>query len=94
MLKKIFVLFLVLIFIAVTASLAYFAYLYEATKFTAEKIIFYNPPQSALFFDRNGNLLDVRYSKENRIYVKYNEIPPRVIETLFAAVKFDVFEQI
>jgi len=92
MIKKIFAFFLVLIFIAVVGVLAYLAYLYEATKFTAEKIIFYNPPQSALFFDRNGKLLDVRYSKENRIYVKYDAIPPRIIEALLATEDTSFFE--
>ncbi|WP_457560960.1 transglycosylase domain-containing protein, partial [Caminibacter sp.] len=45
-----------------------------------------------LFFDRNGKLIDVRYSKENRIYVKYKNIPGRVIETLIATEDTSFFE--
>ncbi|GAB6045890.1 penicillin-binding protein 1A [Caminibacter profundus] len=92
MIKKIFAFFLSLIFIAIIAALLYLAYLYNATKFTAEKIIYYNLPQSALFFDRNGELIDIRYGKENRIYAKYDEIPARIIETLLATEDTSFFE--
>ena len=92
MIKKIFTFFLVLMFLGVLAGIGYFIYLYNSTKFTAEKIIYYMPPQSALFYDRNGKLLDVRYSKENRIYVKYEDIPPRIIETLIATEDTSFFE--
>ncbi len=92
MIKKIFAFLLVLIFILIVIALSYIAYLYESTKFTAEKIIYYTPPQSALFFDRNGKLIDIRYSKENRIYVKYKDIPGRIIETLIATEDTSFFE--
>jgi len=70
----------------------YFYDFYKTINFDADKIINYNPPQSALFFDRNGNLLDIRYSKENRIYVKYKNIPARIIETLIATEDTSFFE--
>ncbi len=92
MIKKITGFFLILIFLAFIAAAGYLLYLYNATKFTAEKIIYYNPPQSALFFDRNGKLIDVRYAKQNRIYVKYKDIPGRVIETLVATEDTSFFE--
>ncbi|NPA87542.1 MAG: PBP1A family penicillin-binding protein [Epsilonproteobacteria bacterium] len=92
MLKKILAFFLILGVIAV-AAVAWYAYdLYQKTSFQADKIIKYNPPVSTKFFDRNGNLLDIRFSKENRFYAKYDEIPPRVIETLLATEDTSYFE--
>ena len=90
--KKIFTLFLTLLFIIFLATTIYILYLYHSIRFTAEKIIYYNPPQSALFYDRNNNLLDIRYAKENRIYVKYKDIPGRIIETLIATEDTSFFE--
>ncbi len=92
MIRKILAFFIILSLI-VTAVLFFYLYdLYKSVNFNADKIINYNPPQSAIFYDRNGNLIDVRYSKENRIYVKYNEIPGRVIETLLATEDTSFFE--
>jgi penicillin-binding protein 1A len=92
MIKKILAFFLILGIIAI-GVVAWYAYdLYEKTTFSADKIINYNPPVSTRFFDRNGNLLDIRFSKENRFYAKYNEIPPRVIETLLATEDTSYFE--
>ncbi len=92
MFKKIFTFFLILIILAVISAAGYLFYLYQNTKFIAEKIIYYNPPQSAIFYDRNGKIIDIRYSKENRIYVPYNKIPGRVIETLLATEDTSFFE--
>ncbi len=92
MIKKIFAGFLILLLILVLAGAGYALYLYNSTRFASAKIIYYNPPLSARFYDRNGNLLDVRFSKENRFYVKYKDIPPRVIETLLATEDTSFFE--
>ena len=92
MLKKIFTALLLLLLISVLSAIGYFLYLYNATRFASEKIIYYKPPLSARFFDRNGNLIDVRYKKENRFYVKYENIPPRIIETLIATEDTSFFE--
>ena len=92
MIKKILAFFIIFSIIAVLGIFIYAYYFYEKVNFNADKIIYYNPPQSALFYDRNGNLLDVRYSKENRIYVKYKNIPPRIIETLLATEDTSFFE--
>jgi len=92
MIKKILGFFLLIIFLGVIIGLLYLYDFYKTVNFNADKIINYNPPESALFFDRNGNLLDIRYSKENRIYVKYKDIPGRVIETLLATEDTSFFE--
>ena len=93
MTKKLLTFFIILsILIAIGISIYIYKF-YESIKFNADKIIYYNPPQSALFYDRNGNLLDIRYSKQNRLYVKYKNIPPRVIETLLATEDTSFFEE-
>jgi len=93
MIKKLFTFFIIL-GILITIGLFIYVYkFYESIKFNANKIIYYNPPQSALFYDRNGNLLDIRYSKQDRIYVKYKNIPPRIIETLLATEDTSFFEE-
>ena len=66
---------------------------YNTVNFESDKIIDYNPPLSAVFYDRNGNLLDIRYSKQNRLYVKYKNIPPRIIETLIATEDTSFFTE-
>jgi len=93
MIKKIFTFFIFLILTLIIIAIGFGIYLYNSVSFQASKIINYNPPQSALFYDRNGNLLAVRYSKQNRIYVKYKNIPPRVIETLIATEDTSFFTE-
>jgi len=90
--KKIFTFFLILIFLGLLAGIGYFIYLYNSTRFASEKIIYYNPPLSAKFYDRNGKLIAVKYKNENRFYVKYKDIPGRVIETLIATEDTSFFE--
>ena len=90
--KRVISIFLGIIFITILIGGAYIFDLYKTIYFDADKIIHYNPPQSAMFYDRNENLLAIKYSKENRIYVKYKDIPPRVIETLIATEDTSFFE--
>jgi len=90
--RYIFTFFLIVLFLAFLIGVGYFIYLYNSIRVAAEKIIYYNPPQSALFYDKNNQLINIRYQKENRIYAKYDEIPPKVIETLIATEDTAFFE--
>jgi len=92
LLKKILTFFLVLGFLITLGILGYLAYLYNSTRFESEKIINYNPPLSVKFYDRNNNLIAVKYKNENRFYAKYDEIPGRIIETLIATEDTSFFE--
>ena len=92
MIKNILTFLIVLILIALGIAALFIYDFYKSVDFNANKIIYYHPFQSAMFFDRNGNLLDIRYAKENRIYVKYQNIPPRIIETLLATEDTKFFE--
>ena len=57
---------------------------YSDIRFEAYKIINYSPKLTTQIFDRNGKLVANIFDKEHRIYVKYKDIPPRVIESLVA----------
>jgi len=73
--------FLMLIAIAVGAFLIK---VYSDIRFDAYKIINYSPPLTTRIYDRNGKLISNIFEKENRIYVKYKDIPPMVVESLVA----------
>ncbi|PIF03961.1 MAG: penicillin-binding protein [Arcobacter sp.] len=66
--------------------------LYSQIRFDIDKIVNYKPRLTTQFFDRNGVHLGNIFDKENRIYVKYNAIPPRVIESLVAIEDTNFFE--
>jgi penicillin-binding protein 1A len=46
--------------------------------------VYKRQPLTTQFYDRNGKLISNIFDKENRLYVKFENIPPRVIETLIA----------
>ncbi len=89
MFKKIFFSLLFLIVISVGLLIAY---LYHSTRFDIDKLIYYNPPLTTQFFDRNGKLVANIFDKQNRLYVPFNKIPGRVIETLVATEDTSFFE--
>ena len=88
-LTKILFIFFILLFI-ITAG--FLLYLYNSTRFDVDKLVYYNPPLTTQFFDRNGKLVANVFNKQNRLYVKFNDIPGRVIETLVATEDTSFFE--
>jgi len=69
-----------------------FLYLYSNIRFDAYKIIDYKPELTTQIFDRNGELIANIFDKENRVYVKYKDIPPHLIEALVAIEDTSFFE--
>ena len=69
-------------------------YLYNSTRFDVEKLIYYNPPLTTQFFDRNGNLVANIFDKENRLYVKFQNIPGKLIEILIATEDTGFYEHL
>ncbi|NOX15092.1 MAG: PBP1A family penicillin-binding protein [Epsilonproteobacteria bacterium] len=69
-----------------------FLYMYSNIRFEAYKIIDYKPRLTTQIFDRNGELIANIFDKENRVYVKYDDIPPRLIEALVAIEDTSFFE--
>ena len=67
-------------------------YLYSQIRFDVEKIVDYKPKLTTQFFDRNGVHIGNIFQDENRLYAKYNEIPPQIIEALVAIEDTNFFE--
>ncbi len=86
---KILFVFLIVVFFA---GIGFLVYLYNSTRFDVDKLVYYNPPLTTQFFDRNGKLVANIFDKQNRLYVKFNDIPGRVIETLVATEDTSFFE--
>ena len=72
--------------------LSWLVYLYLNLRFEIDEVVNYNPPLTTQFFDKNGELVANKFEKENRLYVKYDDIPPRVIEALLAIEDTQFFE--
>jgi penicillin-binding protein 1A len=67
-------------------------YLYISTRGLSEQLVNHQPRESTQIFDRNGKLLAYVFEDHHRIYAKYNEIPPIVIEALLAIEDTTFFE--
>lgn len=66
--------------------------LYDEIKQDIDVVINYTPKQSTQFFDKNGKLIANTFKEENREYVKYDDIPARIIEGLVAIEDTQFFE--
>jgi len=66
--------------------------LYNDIRGDLDKVINYNPPKTTQFFDRDGKLIANIFNKEHRLYVKYEDIPARVVEALVAIEDTHFFE--
>lgn len=88
MIKFIFGIFI----IAGLAVVGWLYNLYDEIKHDVDIVINYSPTQSTQFFDNDGNLIANTFKKENREYVKYDDIPARIIEGLVAIEDTQFFE--
>ena len=84
--------FIGLIFTTALLVVIGFFYIYSNVRFDAYKIIDYKPRLTTQIFDRNGELVANLFDKEDRLYVKYDDIPPRIIEALVAIEDTSFFE--
>ncbi|MDR2341885.1 MAG: PBP1A family penicillin-binding protein [Campylobacteraceae bacterium] len=86
---KIIVVFLIIV-------IAYFSVvfinIYQNAYYQAFELINYNPKLTTQFFDKNGELIANYFEDENRLYVKYDDIPYQVIEALVAIEDTVFFE--
>lgn len=81
--------FLILIGIGV---LGWLYTLYDEIKHDVDKVINYSPKLTTQFYDKNGKLIANTFKGENREYVKYDDIPARIIEGLVAIEDTQYFE--
>jgi len=92
MIRKIFNTLLALGIIIGIAVFVWLIYLYSQIRFDIDKIVNYKPNLTTQFFDKNGVHLGNIFQDENRVYVKYEDIPPRVTEALVAIEDTNYFE--
>lgn len=74
------------------STLGWLYNLYNDIKHDVDKIVDYNPKQSTQFFDNKGRLVANTFKGENREYVKYDDIPAKIIEGLVAIEDTQYFE--
>ncbi|MEA3354833.1 MAG: PBP1A family penicillin-binding protein [Campylobacterota bacterium] len=88
MIKKISILLLLF----TIAVLIWLLILYSQIRFNIDEIVNYDPKLTTRFYDKNGILLGNIFDDEHRIYVKYENIPPRITEALVAIEDTNYFE--
>ncbi len=88
MIKYIFTFLLIIIIVVAGWILK----LYSEIRHDVDSVVNYNPPKTTQFYDKNGNLVANIFDKEHRLYVKYSDIPARVIEALVAIEDTNFFE--
>ena len=76
-------------FIALTL---YMGYIYIDFDYELKEIVEYNPPLTTQIYDTKGRLIANLYNKEHRLYIGYEDIPARLIESLLAIEDTSFFE--
>ena len=66
--------------------------LYTDIRHDIDKVVNYNPPKTTQFYDKDGKLIANIFDKEHRLYVKYENIPARIVEALVAIEDTQFFE--
>ncbi|MGN8381379.1 penicillin-binding protein 1A, partial [Helicobacter pylori] len=92
MLKKIFYGFIVLFLIIIGLLAILVAQVWVTTDKDIAKIKDYRPSVASQILDRKGRLIANIYDKEFRFYARFEEIPPRFIESLLAVEDTLFFE--
>ncbi|WQV40699.1 penicillin-binding protein [Helicobacter pylori] len=92
MLKKIFYGFIVLFLIVIGLLAILIAQVWVNTNKDIAKIKDYRPSVASQILDRKGRLIANIYDKEFRFYARFEEIPPRFIESLLAVEDTLFFE--
>lgn len=86
MLKKI----LLVIFVFIISIVGYGIYLFNNGDI--DELVNYKPKLTTQVFDKNNNLLANVFEDQHRVYAKFEEIPPRLIEAMIAIEDTAFFE--
>ncbi|WP_297574590.1 transglycosylase domain-containing protein [uncultured Campylobacter sp.] len=81
-----------LITLGVVAAFTIIFYFYRSIQVDFDSIIEYKPALTTRIYDINGDLIANVFDEENRLYVKYDDIPGRIIEALVAIEDTSFFE--
>jgi len=73
-----------IIFLATISLFVTLVYYYSQIRDQIDSIVNYKPILTTKIYDRNGELIANIFEKENRVYATYDEIPPKIIESLLA----------
>jgi len=92
MIKKFFKYTFLFGFLSGIGVLIWLIFLYSQIRFEIEDIVDYKPRLTTQFFDKNGVHIGNIFKKEHRLFVKYQDIPPRVTEALVAIEDTNFFE--
>jgi len=66
--------------------------MYSQIRFDITHIVDYKPNLTTQFIDKNDKLVANIFDKQHRFYVKFKDIPPRIIESLIAIEDTQFFE--
>lgn len=88
MLKKILIIFSLIFFF----SLGGLIFFYHSVKDEVHGIVDHTMEKSSIVYDRNQNKIANIIGSEYRLYVKFEDIPPRIIEALLAIEDTTFFE--
>ncbi len=89
MIKKTFITLFVL---GVLSPFLIVGYYYFNYNYDISSIVNFNPPLTSHIYDKNGKKIANVFGKQNRSYVKFNDIPPRLVEALLAIEDTTFFE--
>ena len=88
MLKK----FIILNLLIGVGIIIWLIVLYSQIRFDVNKIVNYKPNLTTQIFDKNDKLIANIFEKEHRFYVNFDQIPPKIIESLIAIEDTQFFE--
>ncbi|KIM11214.1 MAG: penicillin-binding protein [Sulfuricurvum sp. PC08-66] len=73
-----------LVFVGSAVVLGVLFYYYHETRYLADNLVYYKPKLTTQIVDRHGERIANLFDQEHRLYVRYDDIPPRIIEALIA----------
>jgi penicillin-binding protein 1A len=89
---KLFRKLVILSILALIGVFVWLLYLYAQIRFDINDIVNYKPKLTTQFFDKNDRLVANIFDKEHRFYVKFDDIPPQIIEALISIEDTQFFE--
>ena len=76
----------------VLAGTGYIVYYYNQIKYEVNALVDYQPTLTTEIYDRNGDKIATIFDKEHRYFVRFDDIPPQIIEALLAIEDTMFFE--
>ncbi|QFR50212.1 PBP1A family penicillin-binding protein [Sulfurimonas lithotrophica] len=67
-------------------------YFLQVSTYDISSLINYNPKQTTIIYDKDGNKIANLFDKKHRYYAPFEEIPPHVVEALVAIEDTSFFE--